>query len=69
MTDEEEAVMNMELFKTEELFNARVKEALVKMFAYDTQIQQQVETIAQRRISAFRDNMAQNIANAVRSTY
>lgn len=68
-TPEEEAVMNMELFKTEELFNARVKEALVKMLAHDTQIQQQVETIAQRRVSSFRDNLANTLQNAVRASY
>lgn len=68
-TPEEEAVMNMELFKTEELFNARVKEALVKMLAHDTQIQQQVETIAHRRVSSFRDNLANALQNAVRASY
>jgi hypothetical protein len=68
-TPEEEAVMNMELFKTEEVFNARVKEALVKMLAGDYQIQQQVETIAQRRVASFRDALSGNVANAIRSTY
>lgn len=69
MTPEEEAVMNMELFKTEELFLKRVKAAVVEMLAHDTQIQQQIETIAQRRVASFRDTLSNNIANAVRNSY
>jgi hypothetical protein len=68
-TPEEEAVMNMALFQTEEMFNERVKAALVKMLAYDTQIHQQVEAIAQRRLMAFKENLARSMAGAVRTSY
>jgi hypothetical protein len=65
MTNEEEAVMNMELFKTEELFRSRLKMTLLDLLSKDADIRYMMRAIAEERLMSFRDSLA----NAVRNTY
>lgn len=69
MTDEEEAVMNMELFRTEEMFLKRVKAAVLTLIKEDYEVMQALRVIDDIRVTSFRDNLANSIANAIRNTY
>lgn len=63
MTPEEEAVLNMELFKTEEIFRERVQEVITKelnnnaSFLYST-IRDVADRIAQQKVRMFKDELA-----------
>lgn len=63
MTPEEEAVMNMELFKTEEIFRERVQEVITKelnnnaSFLCST-IRDVADRIAQQKVRMFKDELA-----------
>jgi hypothetical protein len=65
MTDEEEAVLNLELFKTEEMFRRRLKMTLLDLLSKDADIRYMMRAIAEERLMSFRDSLS----NAVRSTY
>lgn len=65
MTPEEEAVMNMELFKTEEMFRRRLKMALLDLISKDADIRYMMRAIAEERLMSFKDNLS----TAVRNSY
>lgn len=69
LTNEEEAVMNMELFKTDELFKQRVELAVLDMTYNNAEFKRNVERIMEVRLMNFRESLAQHISNAVRNTY
>jgi len=69
MTPDEEAVMNMELFKTEELFLKRVKAAVLTLLKEDGEVQVCMDTLMHRRINSTKESMAGNIASAIRNSY
>lgn len=64
MTPEEEAVMNIELFKTEELFRDRVRAVMLELLRDDSEINNTIENVANRRISTFKESLLRNIQNA-----
>lgn len=65
MTPEEEAVMNMELFKTEEMFRRRLKMTLLDLISTDADIRYMMRAIAEERLMSFKNNLL----TAVRNTY
>lgn len=65
MTPEEEAVMNMELFKTEEMFRRRLKMTLLDLLSKDADIRYMMRAIAEERLMSFKDSLS----TAVRNSY
>lgn len=69
MEPNEDAVMNMALFQTEEMFNERVRVAMVKALNTDPTIILTLDSVVNRHVVRFKENLATNIANAIRSAY
>lgn len=69
MTPEEEAVLNMELFKTDELFRARVVSVISELLTHDPNIQMLIESLVNRRVYAFRESLAGNLSAGVRNSF
>lgn len=78
MTPEQEAALNIAIMQTDEIFNARVTEALFKIMRgkeFTEQVQTLAEQVAANRVHSFKMNLAQNIeyqrnlAHIIRETY
>ena len=65
MTPEEEAVMNMELFKTEEMFRRRLKMTLLDLLSKDADIRYMMRAITEERLMSFRESLS----TALRTSY
>lgn len=59
-----EAVMAIELFKTEELFRKRLKMTLLDLLSKDADIRYMLRAIAEERLISFKESMATNIRNS-----
>lgn len=68
-TPEEEAVMNMELFKTEEVFTERMKVVLLRLLREDADVQNAVDILMHRRLQTHKESLAGNISSAIRNSY
>ena len=65
MTPEEEAVMDMELFKTEEMFRRRLKMTLLDLLSKDADIRYMMRAITEERLMSFRESLS----TALRTSY
>jgi hypothetical protein len=70
MEPNEDAVMNMALFQTEEMFKERVRAVLIDLLHInDGQINVALHNHINSRLMSFRESLANNIASAIRQTY
>ena len=78
MTPEEEATLNVAIMQPDEIFNARVAEALFKIMRgkeFTDYVLMHAEQVAQTRIHDFKHRLAQNIEyqknlpSIIRETY
>ena len=76
--DLDEAIMNVSIMQTEEMFNARVRHVVESLIIGDENIRRELRSLATGRVDAFKNNLVANLqtsgvekslAHIIRDTY
>ena len=61
---DEEAVLNMELFKTQEIFRERVRAEFLHLMSTDSLFKSEIQRCIQQQMFRYKQSMAQEVSRA-----